>query len=662
MSGMLAHRGPDREGLWCGDIAALGHRAFLTTSVSAREQQPLIDPNAPLALVADARIDNREELASALGLRLGPVPADGDIILAAYRRWGMDCADRLIGDFAFAIWDAREHRLFCARDPMGVKPFYYYRNDRRFAFASEIKALRTLSDCDEEVDPEQVAMFVGLQFDDRERTIYRGVKRLPAAHTLHTSADTITVRRYWSPDAAREVRFQHHNDYADCFRETFKAAVSARLRSAHTVGATLSGGLDSSSIVCMTRQLRTDGDSPLHTFSLVFPELRDADLRAIDERSYMDAVVRLGGIEPHLVRGDALSPLRDVNRTLWHLDEPHSAPNLYLHWGMYEAAQQNGVRVLLDGFDGDSVVSHGFLRLTGLARARNWSALEAEVRASSAVHAKPVGLLLEEYVLPRLGELAASGRFLEWWRLAREMRRRFRVSRLDLLRDHGTRPAFASLRSALSPALDEDAAFASSFLQPTLADALRRHCMAADRDARRRPIPTEREAHGLGLAQPLYQLTLETADKSAAAFGVEPRYPFFDRRLIEFCMGVPDDQKFRDGWPRRLLRKGMQGVLPPEIQWRATKANLGPNFYHRFRAADIDVLAASNTSKLARYVRSDTMQRTLERYRAAAPSDRMTREALTLFRVGVLGTWLAQPTNRIHRTPCGAATSSPAAA
>lgn len=658
MSAALAHRGPDRDGVWSDNGVALGHRLLITTPESLAEHQPILCLQPELVLVADARIDNRSELLGALQLPRGDGLTDSDVILASYKRWGQDCAKRLVGDFAFAIWDARSRALFCARDPMGVRPFYYFRSDRLFAFGSEIKALFTLASVDSVVDTDEIALFIGGSHEDRSRTMYRDVMRLPAAHTMVVTEDGVTLRQYWSADSASDVRYTTDDDYIEGFREIFSSSVSARLRSAHSVGATLSGGLDSSSIVCMARRLKQEG-GPLHTFSVVFPGLPERELRLIDERPFVDAVLGLGGLAPHFVRGDELSPLRDARRIVWHLDEPYSAPNLYLHWGMYEAAKQQGVRVVLDGFDGDSAISHGFGRLTGLARANNWDTLEAELLAFSAQHGKSPRRALDTYVLPHLAELAQQRRYVSWVRFAANAARRFGLSRTRLAIEYGVKPTFTSLgsrsRGRRSDAPD------LSLLEPGLAARLNRQTVVAQRAELHTAIQSERESHVQGLSQPLYQLTLEIADKSAAAFGVEARYPYFDRRLIEFCLGLPEDQKFGGGWPRLLFRRAMTGILPPMIQWRSTKSNLAPNFHRRFREVDVVADETFNEACLGPYLRLDRLRSLRARYRASE-TEPMSREALALFRTAVLGMWLKQQSDRSHRARSEAGALSPAAA
>jgi len=339
-----------------------------------RERQPLVSASADLVLTADARLDNRDELCSLL-----PAPCgftDAELILAAYERWAERCPEHLLGDFAFAIWDARRQIVFCARDHFGVKPFYYHhRPGRLFALASEIKGLLALPDVPRRLNETRVADYLVPLLEDKVITFYEDIVRLPPAHRMMVTREAVRIERYWALDPEREIHLKSDAEYAAAFREIFTEAVRCRLRSAFPVGSMLSGGLDSSSIVCVARKLLAEeGRGPLHTFSAVFDEVPEAD-----ERPYINAVVARNRVAPHIVRGDQLSPLDDLDRMLAMQDEPFYAPNLFLHWGLYQAACAAAVRVILDGLDGDTTVSHGIGYLRELAGSGHWLRLAREV-------------------------------------------------------------------------------------------------------------------------------------------------------------------------------------------------------------------------------------------------------------------------------------------
>src|SRR5262245_3845972 len=317
----IRHRGLDGGAVWTEGSVGLGHQMLWTTPESLLERMPLTKPAASLSIVADARIDNRDDLIANLGLQNNP-PAnrtDSHLILAAYERWGDSCSEKLIGDFAFAIWDGRNQSLFCARDHFGIKPFYYFhKHGTGFLFASEIKALLASPIVPCRLNETRVADYLANFIEDEEITFYRDIKRLPRSHALRVDLSGCRLSQYWSLDPGREIRYGSDEQYAEAFREKFFQAVDCRLRSAFPVGASLSGGLDSSSVVQVSRHfLRRSGKSPLHTFSAIFDDVPQSD-----ERSFINLILDgADDLAPQFIHLDRLGALADIDSTLWHLDQ-----------------------------------------------------------------------------------------------------------------------------------------------------------------------------------------------------------------------------------------------------------------------------------------------------------------------------------------------------
>lgn len=608
----VPHRGGDRSGSRCLENAGLGICLRCTTPESLQEQTPAASHSGALVLAADARIDNRDDLIA--GLRIAGAPGfitDSDLILAAYEKWGEDCPTHLIGDFSFAIWDQINQKFFCARDSAGIRCFYYYASPDLFVFASEIKSLTALPFVPRTLNEQRIGDYLVNLYEDRTITFYKDILRLPAASTLTATRERISVRTYWKLEPAREIRLRDDREYAEAFREQFVQAVKCRVRSAFGVGAAVSGGLDSSSIACTARDLlvQRDQNARLHTFSIVFPELPEQDLKAIDERRHIKKVLETGHFEPHYIRGDKLSPLHDSRRIHYHLDEANNAPNLYLHWGMYGAVRDSGVRVFLDGLDGDTTVSHGFEYLEDLLRAFRWKQLhkEAALLGKNLLGGSSAFKVLRRYCLQDM----APGWVVQLWRLMhgriRELRSNGTMAHPDLTRRLALRQRVRQLTTASRP-----------------------------RNAR--------EFHASVLSQALYAHALEMADKATAAFGIEARYPFFDRRLIEFCLALPATQKLAGGWNRVVFRRAMEGILPDDIRWRPGKGNLSPNFYHRlldFDGSTMEAIASQEGGLLSRYVDTARMRRALQEYKAA-PSAAGPLYSIRLFTAANLGLWLEQ--------------------
>ena len=278
------------------------------------------------------------------------------------------------------------------------------------------------------------------------------------------------------------------------------------------------------------------------------------DVPQSDERSYQQAALAAGDMVPRTIRGDRIGPLLELERVIDHMGEPFLAPNLFLHWGMYRAAKASGTAVFLDGLDGDTTVSHGTARITELALAGRWPTLLREVRTVSRRFNTPMGSVFRTCHPPMISD-------------------RLRAIRRRLFGQQFLGPP---TRLQLNEAFARRTNFAARAAEFAYAD-------------RKMPV-TEKAAHLRSLSRGLLSRVLDVADRASAAFSIEARYPFFDRRLIEFCLGVPANQKLRDGWTRWIMRQAMDGILPAEISGAAE--DLGPNFVHTLHTIDRDRLAA----------------------------------------------------------------------
>ena len=547
----LAYRGPDASGIWIGADVALGNRLLQTTPESVYEEMPFSDAAETACITADARLDNRDDLMAALGL--GDLPPsnipDSRLILEAYKKWGEDCPARLLGDFAFAIWDRRTQTLFCARDQFGVKPFYYCQANSRFAFCSSLDGLLQLNWVPRRLNEQRLASHLTTFFGDMAATFYAGILRLPPAHSLLVNHHGARIKRYWKLNPDCETRFASDGEYVEGFKAIFQEAVKTRLRTNGKPGAMLSGGLDSSSIAAMAGHLMMeDGRGPLATFSAVFDEVPRSN-----ERQYIEASVRHCGFAPTYLMADQCNPFEAPSELARTQAEVHIAANLFLHWGIYGLARQRGVRVLLDGFDGDTTVSHGTAYLSELAWTGRWIKLGRLAPAVAATKGVPVPGVFWTYLWhqglwPRLPAPAQ--------RVFRGVARRWR--------------SVVRSRSETCCVLDK------SFVDRIGVSRYR----AALRDTALPAAQTEKESHYHTLMWGVIPATLEMLEQTAAPFGVEVRVPFWDRRLIEFCLGLPPRFKIHNGCTRWILRKAMEGLLPGEVQWRPSKSNLGHAFKH----------------------------------------------------------------------------------
>ena len=588
MARVIAHRGPDGTSMWSKGPMGLGQLMLHATPESRYEVLPRIVAESDLVLTADARIDNRAELIQSLKMsRQGERPVtDSELIVAAYQKWGVRCPEHLIGDFAFVIWDEREQCFFCARDRMGIKPFYYHHQPGTlFCCASEIKALLSIDSVPREIDEVRVGFYLTRLADDAERTFYKGILNLPPGHTMTIRKDSrASIRQYWDLDPDREIRYSSDQAYVEAFLELFTQAVTCRMRSDSSSAVMLSGGLDSSSVACIARdELAENGEGPLQTFSAIFPDLDGEELEIADERHYVDALEKAGGIKAHRISLSRTSPLVDMERVLWHFDAPYIASNIYLPMSIYKAAKEHGISVVLDGAEGDIVVSHGVAYLGELAAHGHWKRFTEEAilttdRAKASLHGwfKHSGGGFLSYH-------AEQGNWITFARGALAVSSKFDLSLKRVVWNWGVRPVIpTALRQLLRRGINQN----QQGMPPIVASDLVRRTNLDERirELNSRYTPkrfTAREAHWLNLSSGVGSIAtiLAEANHLAAACGIETRHPFYDARLIEYCLAIPPDQKLHQGWTRMILRKSMEGKMPDLVRWRTNKADLSPNFY-----------------------------------------------------------------------------------
>ena len=632
MLATLEHRGEGESQLWSDENIQLGHRARGAGADSAGESLPRRCAASGAAITCNARIDNREDIARKLGIFDGVMPSDSELILTAYEKWGEDCAAELIGDFVFAIWDPRKSQLFCARDPLGVKHFYYYHEPGKFfAVASEAKALFCVPGVRRELNEQSIGDYLAFNFEDKESTFFKGISRLPATHTLTIASGDARprVRCYWKPNNVPELKLGGPNEYYEAFRERFREAVAARVESPLPVGSMLSGGLDSSAITCIAgEEVAARGTGPLHTFSAVYPET-SKDHPALDELRFMRSVAEMSGSKAHYVDCDAIDAWGDMPRVMQHADQPVGMANLHVHLECLKAASAQGVRVLLDGTDGDTTVSHGYEAFGQLAaRGRLISLFKNAKMLKGNMPQKAHSL---ENLAFRMGidQVVPSALENAWHSLTRRYRTYGR----------STNTEFDKLQwLAINKDFRREHNLESRFVH----FAERRASESGNAIA----------AHWNDLTSGHYARILETAEAVSQSYGIEMRFPFFDRRLIEFCIAVPPIEKIRNGWTRSVFRHAMTGTIPAEVQWRTTKGDLGPGLklnMINYSSCKLDSIVNSGSGVLHRFVDMDFLKRVYRRF--SSEPFKSDHDCLVLVSVAHLHDWLCENglSGKIHK-------------
>jgi asparagine synthase (glutamine-hydrolysing) len=486
-------------------------------------------------LTFDGRLDNRDELLGQLHRRaLSPSSSDSALILEAFRRWGAECFCRLNGEFALAIFDSLRRQLILARDPVGCRPLYYWTNGKTFVFGSEIKTVLAHPDVPSRPNKDLIADYFvrdRLSYEDFGETFFQDIHVVLPGRRLTVAAGSLTSTQFWDFDPESVVRFPSYSDYAERLRELLFQAVRRRLRTVHPVAVAVSGGLDSSVVLCIADQLRKDGATTASLLPISLTASEDGTTAENPSLALLESTTHLR-IE-RLPFGAPADPT-DLETAAWHSEWPRFDDGWCAQRPMFAWAHANGARTLLSGHWSDqfSFVT-GYL--SDLFTIFKWRDIAGH---------------LDEYT--RWFVDADPGYF----------RSRFRRELLFNL----TAPGFRA------------------WLRPFVWTARignRAHLITADlaaRIERRRPgiaRPPCRSAHARDIYQAVrskaHRLQFEADGKLAASCGIEWTLPFLDRDLIAYLMSVPGEIQNHGGIPRALLRDAMRGIVPDVIlqrRWR----------------------------------------------------------------------------------------------
>lgn len=542
MLALIAHRGPDGSGSWIDGSVAIGYQKFCTTPESAAENQPLAGPSGRFHLVFDGRVDNRAELAVALKHR-GIVPRDGtdaELVLRTYECFGAETPHRILGDFCMVLWDNARRELFCARDICAVRKLFYYYDGKSFLCGTELVQL--LADPHVPRDPDEGAIgeYLAGSLSTTEDTLYRHIKRLPPAHTITLSPEDFRLRRYFDLDQHRQLRYRDDREYAAHFSEIFQEAIRCRTRVLGPYGVHLSGGVDSTSIVGMAGSMCRAGTiPPFETYSMLF------DDPTVDERAYIYATVAMLGLKANYL-DPFLLDLPAATASIRRFREFTEYPNGAIWHNLWRQAHASGVRVLLSGTGSDEWMGGSPWFFADLLMAGDWRRLWRRVQADSRLYGGAAGL-------------APSLKFLMqraiWPLLPLELRKAVRRLRGTSVLPSFIRTPFARRhhlwdRVQHEPALPH-ATFGQLALYNNFVDGW--------------------VMHGR-----------EITDREIAVYHLEERHPFLDRRLIEFLLAVPDDQRIRNNLPKFVLRQAIRDKIPDSVCDRRDKAYFNITFVKAF--------------------------------------------------------------------------------
>jgi asparagine synthase (glutamine-hydrolysing) len=543
---------------------------------SQEERQPLSEPEAGCTLVFDGRLDNRPELISTLGLPSNAAnSSDAVLVVEAYKRWSSDVPDHLVGDFAFALWDARRRELFCARDPVGARGFAFVHTRQFFAFASEVEALLHIPGVSAEPNELCIAQMLVRAFRDHgdRVTWLKDVEALLPGESMRVSpGGKLAVRQYWEPDLAPDRRYASYDECEEHFLSVFGQAVKDRTRAAGDVSMMLSGGLDSAALLAMQRRIAaTPGGHPIHAYSAV-----DDDVESCIESRSIFSLAERNATPLHTVSVPSMRgvvSVEDLDRAAWANSHPVTN-SILLPEMMCLAASRNGHKVMLHAANGDMAMqSPRFYPSQLIQRGRLLSAWQ-ESRAASKNH------------------LFLQGRAPSWIYLQSVARA---VAPIEFIQ------VYQSWKFKRRPS-----AIAGTLINPEFASEIRLKERIAEefghdqqrRRANPRKFRIERCIEYVCSGLSGYNLV-------AGRHGVEVRDPWSDIRVLDFMFRLPDTYNNQDGWTKYLVRSAFREEIEPFVRQRKDKNHVGWKMVTRSLEFAHDRLSATieeDLSLVAKYI------------------------------------------------------------
>jgi asparagine synthase (glutamine-hydrolysing) len=511
MAGRMVHRGPDSQAVWHDGYAGLAVRRLAVIDLDQRSNQPF--HLGAWHLVFNGEIYNYREIRDELRARghRFETEGDGEVLLHAWAEWGEAALDRLNGMFALALWHDQRRELTCARDPFGEKPLFWAERAGEIVFASEVRALLEARPDLGAPRFEAVAPYLGLGLmPPVGESFFAEIRSLPAAHLLHFAGGRIDVKEYWRPRRI-SVPGDYHAAAAE-LRELLFDAVRMRLRSDVPVGTSLSGGVDSSAVVCLAGQIA--GDHQRHAFTARFRGFER------DEWGYAEVVARAAGvIEHHAVEPTASELLEELEPVARFQEEPFGSSSIYAQWRVMRAARDQDVTVLLDGQGADELFG-------GYPGSNGWA-----LRSEGTV-ATVRGLARSR---DRAGLVRALGS--DWMPTSLVHAHRYRR----------TTPYASRLVRNFSTHVEPPRTPVDGLESPLAGELLRQ--------AFHTSLPA----------------LLRYADRNSMAHSREVRLPYLDRRVAEFALSLPPDFLYRGGMTKAVLREAVRGLVPPEVLARRDK-------------------------------------------------------------------------------------------
>ena len=519
---------PDKSGCFKNDSVLMVQCVNWNTASSTLEPGPLYNAQMKIAIASWARIDNRKELSGKLGILRseGDRICDSELILKCYLKWQENCVDHLIGDFVFVLYDEKNEKIFCARDHMGVRPFYYYLSDERFFCASCLSALIHIKDLHTRISARWMVEYLTHLSMSFDKTPYEGIDKLPPAHTLTVTPANHKLRPYFQLSSEPALKLKDSREYVDAYKEQLETAIKCRLNTTFPLGSELSGGVDSSTITAFGAKFFDQPLTNFHTFAFANSELEPQHIMAVSQA--------YGLPYNHVFTGRHLNRDGLLERSLKILGYPVEHGNATFHEPFYQLAEKFDIRTLLSGFGGDEfgTTIHGYMVPLEMIMKRRYKDLfnrlpgNALFRFLSLVKFQLGKIRWHDFTRPEY-----NPRFYEAYR----KRWPHQIVAQDMVEKYDLKQRYFDV-----------ARFDAGYTD------LKRFTL----ENRWAPfVPTR----------------MENCTLMAAARKIEYRWPLLDIRLVKLFLSIPSEENYFRDMSRYLHRRAIAGIVPDMIAWKKGK-------------------------------------------------------------------------------------------
>lgn len=573
MNRVIKHRGPDNEGYILINTKnnrfhthifdkqdndfnlALGHNRLAVYDLSENGNLPMSNEDKTVWITYNGAIYNYIEIRDMLKKRGHKFMSDTDteVIIHSYEEYGEECVKKFNGVWSFAIWDNNKNKLFISRDRFGVCPIYYFYDGNSFIFSSEIKSILTVIENTEINYPNLYFFLKTYILENSEETLFKGIKILPPAHSLIIHKGKLKIYKYWKIPIFTHTQADKKNE--DVLINLLKDAINLRIKCDVPVGVALSGGIDSSTIVCLLNQII---DEPINTFSVVWDDLE------YDESHFIKIIEKNTKIRTHFIKPTPNNFFDELQKITWHQEIPTPGPSIYAQWQLMKLVKSNGIKVLLDGQGCDEILA-GY----------------------------------PKYFIKYGETLIKKGEVL---RLLKEEKKISMTIKSSLLKGI-LREIFPSVFNILDTIRRKksEILFEKDFEEYAKQELIEKPHKGNLPIMKIRTTPLDLALY-LDLTKNSIPALLHYGDRNSMAFSIQLRNPFLDYRLVELCMNLPFNKKINSDITKYILREKMKNILPEEIRQRKDKkgfpAPIGNWFRKELKNEIKDIIDSLNNRRL----------------------------------------------------------------